>query len=133
MNRPPQDGKERFQMTTVLECISDEGTIRESDDHEPRSEDDRPDPIGGDRLSSGRGGFAGQLVRTTLETARREGAAAAVGEMLRTDRFLLVFRGYLVAIPEDRRGESYGAGLIMIELMIFREAMIRGCAPRLVG
>jgi hypothetical protein len=133
MNRPPQDGKERFQMTTVLECISDEGTIRPSDDHEPSSERERPDPIGGDWRSPGRGGFAGQLVRTSRETARREGPAAAVGEMLRTDRFLLAFRSYLVAMPEERRGESYGAGLIMIELMIFREAMIRGRAPRLAG
>jgi hypothetical protein len=72
------------------------------------------------------GGFAGRLARTSVATARADGAAAAIREMTRTESFLRVFRSHMLAVPCEERGESYGVGLIVIELMILRETRTRG-------
>jgi hypothetical protein len=76
--------------------------------------------------TAGPGGFAGRLARTSVATARADGASAAIREMIRTESFLRVFRSHMLAVPSEERGDAYGVGLIVIELMILRETRTRG-------
>jgi hypothetical protein len=68
------------------------------------------------------GGLVRLLARNSAARARTHGVASAARDLFRTESFLRSFRSHLLATPPDARSESYGIGLIMIELMIMRES-----------
>jgi hypothetical protein len=68
------------------------------------------------------GGLLRLLASDSAERARTHGVSAAVRDLFRTETFLRAFRRHLLLTPPDARGDSYGVGLIIIELMIVRES-----------
>ena len=70
-------------------------------------------------------GVLGHLARSTREHAREHGVVVAAQELFRIESLLGAVRAHQLETPLEVRGAAYGASLMVIELMIQREALSR--------